>query len=128
MDQVADTVRLRIREELARKKMSQRDLAAQLGWSQFRLGKVLTGRTSLDVNDMAAVCQELRLSLVEAVRDPGLEFVAEMTPSELRILERIRQIPDTIDAIMLLLDVRRHTRTQSRHAGPKKKILGTPRG
>jgi transcriptional regulator with XRE-family HTH domain len=127
MEDLATTVRRRIMEELTRRNMSQRELADQLKWSQSKLGKVLTGRTALDVNDMEAVCRELRLSVVEAVRDQGLEFCADMTPSELRILERIRQLPDTIEAIMVLLDVRRNTRQQSRHAAPPATKKNTPR-
>jgi transcriptional regulator with XRE-family HTH domain len=115
---LADTVRLRIREEMMRRGISQRDLSDQLQWSHGRLGKVLTGRTDLTVNDMADLCQMLGLSVVEAVRDRGLEFLATMTPTELRILERIRQLPDAIDAIMVLLDVNRHTQPQGRRAAP----------
>lgn len=122
--QLADTARLRMREEMLRRGLNQRELSAQLDWSQGRLGKVLTGRTDLKVNDMAAVCQVLGLSVVEAVRDRGLEFCAEMTPTELRTLERIRQLPKAIEAIMTLLDVRTHTKVEERGAAPRR----PPRG
>jgi transcriptional regulator with XRE-family HTH domain len=101
----ADSVRLRLREEMLRRGLSQRDLAHQLQWSQGRLAKVLTGRTDLRYNDMVAVCQMIGLSIVEAVRDHGLEFCAEMTPTELRVLERFRQLPHLIPAILLILNV-----------------------
>lgn len=127
MEQRADIARMRILEELDRRQLSQRALAGALGWSPSRLGKVLNGKTSLDLNDLAAVCEELRLSLVEVVRDQGMEFCADMTPSEVRLLERIRQLPETLGAVMLLLDVKHHTRPQTRYAVKPKSASRGPR-
>jgi len=54
---------------------------------------------------------------VETVRDPGMEFCADMTPTELRMFERMRQLhPTVLDAIMTLLDVKGTTRAQERRA------------
>lgn len=88
----SDQARRRVRDEMDRKKLSQRDVAGILGWTQSRVGKVLTGRVQLLVDDLEALCFAVGLHLTEAVRDPGLEFVADMTPSELRLLERFRQL------------------------------------
>jgi transcriptional regulator with XRE-family HTH domain len=116
---VAEQVRIRLREELTRKKMSQRDLAGMLDWSQSRVAKLLTGRVEMSIGDLEALCFALGLSLTEAVRDHGMEFCAEMHPSELRILERMRQLqPAVLDAVMTLLDVKTKTRMQERHAAP----------
>lgn len=119
-------VRLRLREEMARKKISQRDLAGQLDWSQSRLAKVLTGRVEMGVGDLEELCFALNVAATEAVRDHGLEFCAEMTPTELRVLERLRQItPTMLDAVMVLLDVKTKTRIQERRAAPAtKKVRG----
>lgn len=122
----SDQARLRVREEMERKKLSQREVADLLVWSQSRIAKILTGRVELTVDTLEALCFAVGLSLTEAVRDHGMEFCAEMTPTELRILERIRQLPKPVlDAVMTLLQVQANTRLEDRRAGPLKKIRAT---
>jgi len=105
---------LRIREEMFRKGLNQRDLADQLEWSQSKLGKILNGKTNLTVNDLAAICYMVGLRPAEAVRDHGFEFVADMTATELRLHQRLKQHPNAGDAIMALLDNRRPPSPASR--------------
>lgn len=115
---LSDAVRLRLREEMLRLKLSQRDVAGLLDWSQSKVAHQLTGRVDMSLDDLAAFCFALRISPTEAVRDHGLEFCAEMTPTELRILERTRQLPKPVlDAVMTLLDIKQKTNAPERHAG-----------
>ncbi len=124
MESRSSQARLRIREEMERQKLSQREVADLLKWSQSRVGKILTGRVGLDLDDLDALCFALGISLTEAVRDRGLEFCAEMTPTELRFLERIRQLDQTTrEAVFQLLDVKTKTRPQDRRAAPLTKKL-----
>lgn len=119
----SDQARLRLREEMERQKLSQREVSDLLRWSQSRVAKLLTGRVELTVDDLDAMCFALGIQLTEAVRDHGLEFCAEMTPSELRVLERIRQLPQNVlDAVMTIIDVKSHTRRQERRALPAKAV------
>lgn len=118
MPRLSEQVRLRIREEMTRKKMSQRDVAGILDWSQSRVAHLLTGRVEMSVDDLAGFGFALSLQATELVRDRGLEFVAEMTPSELRIFERLRQAtPEDRAAIVQLLRV---AQAEVRRALPKK--------
>ena len=106
---LADQARDRLREEITTKRLSQKDLEGLLGegWSQSRISKILCGTTELTVNDLAALCFALSLSVVEVLRDPGFEFVAEMTPLELRILERFRAVTQAErDAYAIILEMR----------------------
>jgi transcriptional regulator with XRE-family HTH domain len=117
MARLSEQVRLRLREEMDRLDLSQRDVANLLKWSQSKVAHQLTGRVEMSVDDLAELCFALNLNPTEAVRDRGMEFCAEMTPTELRILERIRQLPPPVlAAIMTLLDVRTKTRPEDRHA------------
>ena len=121
-DTPAERAILRIREEMARKHLSQRDVAGIMGWTQSRLSKYLSGRIQPGVNELADLCFGVGISLVEAVRDHGLEFCADMTPTELRLLEQFRLLPQNAqDAILTLLHVQRKTSAPERHAGPLKK-------
>lgn len=101
-ESVADRARLRIREEMHERGISQRDLAEVLTkhtgerWTQSKVGKVLTGRVQLQVEIAAIMAEGVGISLVEAVRDRGLEFHAELTPTEMRMLELLRQRPDAM--------------------------------
>jgi transcriptional regulator with XRE-family HTH domain len=119
MPRLSEQVRIRLREELARKELSQRDMAGILGWSQSRVAHILNGRVELTVDDLADFAFGVGLTIVECVRDHGLEFCADMTPTELRFLERIRQLPQADrDAFMQILDVKTKTRVQERRAVP----------
>lgn len=122
VDDLNHRVVRRLRDEMTRRKLSQRDVAGLLQWSQSRIAKLLTGRVELSVNDLAALCFAMDLLPTEAVRDHGLEFCAEMTPSELRFLERFRQLrPQSKEAMMTLFDVAMNTRPETRTARAGKK-------
>jgi transcriptional regulator with XRE-family HTH domain len=122
----ADRAIVRLLEEMRRKHLSQRDLAGILDWSQSRVSKNLNGRIELGVNDLAALCFAVGIPLTEAVRDHGLEFCAEMTPMELRLLERFRQLsPQDRDHLIGILDIKQATRREPRAAlAPHKKRSG----
>jgi len=119
MASLAESARQRIREEMERKGITTRELADLLNTSQGRIGHLLTGYTDLRVDDLEQLCFGVGLSPVEAIRDRGLEFCATMTPTQLRILQRIQQLPEAETAILTLLDVKRHTAPEGRHATPK---------
>lgn len=136
MSRLEEQVRSRVRDEMTRRHLSQRDLSgilggAAAGWSQSRVAKILTGRVLMGVADMEALCFAVGLSVVEAVRDHGLEFLAEMTPTELRTLERIRQLDEaTRGAFLHMLDVKARSAVPARYAGKKPTKgakFGTPR-
>ncbi len=108
----SERIRLRLREEMQARHISQRGLADRLtratraNWRQAKVGKILGGQIELKVDDLDAIATCVGISLVEAVRDRGLEFFAEMTPTEVRILERMRQHgPAYVAALMTLLNV-----------------------
>ncbi len=99
----------RLREEITAKHLSQKEIEGLLGegWSQSRISKILCGTTELTVNDLGALCFALSLSVVEVLRDPEFEFLAEMTPTELRILQRFRALSQAErEAYTTLLNVR----------------------
>lgn len=107
MESLSARARTRIREEMQRLKLSQRDLAGILKWPQSKVAHLLTGRVGMLVDDLDGFSFALNLSATEIVRDRGMEFCAEMTPSELRIHERLRALPpERLAALMSLLDIK----------------------
>lgn len=117
MPRLSEQIRGALRDAMAQKQMSQRDVAGILGWSQSRVSHILNGRVEMSVDDLAEFAFGLSLSVTELVRDRGLEFCAELTPTELRFLERWRQLPQPIrDAVMQLLAVQTMTQPQERRA------------
>lgn len=120
---IAERVRARIRDEMHRRDLSQQAVADTLQWTQSRVAQKLTGRTPITLEELELLCFAVGVSPTEAVRDHGLEFCAEMTPTELRLFERVRQLPPPVfEAVLVLLDVRSpKTRIESRHAAPVKK-------
>jgi transcriptional regulator with XRE-family HTH domain len=103
-DTTSTRARERIRLEMHRLKLNQADLANQINWTQSKVSKVLNGDTELAVEDLDALCFAVNLRITEAVRDHGMEFCAELTPTELRIVEGLRHRgPDVVAAILKLL-------------------------
>lgn len=123
----ADRTRRRLKEELDARGISQRDLADILSrrdteiWTQSKLGKILNGRVELKVEDVDLIARAAGINLTEAVRDRGMEFCAEMTPSELRVLERLRQRPDFLEGVMMLLDIPSTTAKPNPTTSPRRK-------
>lgn len=99
MQPVSRRIRQKLRDKLAHRKISQRALAARLyrttgeEWSQSKVHKILTGQVELKVDDLSLMAAEAGLSLVELVREPGRELVADMTPTEMRIVNAMRESP-----------------------------------
>jgi transcriptional regulator with XRE-family HTH domain len=92
MPRLSEQVRLRLREEMARQELSQRDVAGILTWSQSRVAHLLTGHVEMSIDDLAEFAQAVGVPPTEIIRDRGMEFCAEMSPTELRFLERMRQL------------------------------------
>ena len=117
-----ERARERIRVEKAARKLSERELADLLQWSQSKVAQKLSGRTPMTLDELDALCFAVGIAPSEAVRDHGLEFCSEMTPTELRTLQQLRRLPSiTRDAIMHLVDVKTKTRAPERHARPLQK-------
>lgn len=121
-DDLSERVRRRLREEMTRRDLSQQDVADLVKWTQSKVAQKLTGRTPITLEELEALCFGVTLSPVEAVRDHGLEFCADLTPTELRILEHLRHIPQAErDAFLVVLRVKTRTNAPERHARPLKK-------
>lgn len=125
MSTLSEQVLTRLREEITRQDMSQRDLAGLLGWSQSRVAHILNKRVELTVNDMEDFCSVLRIRPTEAVRDRGLEWCADLTPTEHKALLNLQQASEKLRSHILgILEVKV---AEARRATPRKPILGKPR-
>ena len=58
-----------------------------------RLSKLLNGHIIFCVDDLMLISQEADVSLVELFREPGRELVADLTPTELRLVHALRDHP-----------------------------------
>lgn len=121
MPRPSEQVRILLREVMAKKDMSQRDVAGIVGWSQSKVAHILNGRVELNVDDLSEFCFGVGLSLTEAVRDRGMEFCAEMTPTEMRFLELLRSMTQADrDAFFQLAGAK--VKTEPRRALPAKAV------
>lgn len=119
---LSDRVRARLREALDARHLSQRAIADRLAkftgetWSQPRVGKVLNGRVELKVEDVALLAGLAGLSIVELFREPGKEFVADLTPTELRILTAMRENVTIFQHIRGLIDALTDEQPKRKHS------------
>jgi transcriptional regulator with XRE-family HTH domain len=120
MPRLSEQARERIRDEMQRRQWSQRDLADLLQWSQSKIAKVLNGRVALTVDDLDAIAVRLTLRPAELIRDRGLEFYREMTPSDLRLFQMLDDRPDLRTHILGMLQVLREVEPR-RASRPRKK-------
>ncbi len=118
----------RLKEEKDKRHLTFQDIAAFCGWNRTKVTKKFGEETALTLDEFEALCFAVNLSPTEAVRDRGLEFCAEMTPTELRRHERFRLLPKpTVDAIDHLLDVQAKKGVELRGATARREKLGKPR-
>lgn len=117
---LAERAITRIREEMTERHITQRDLAKDLKCSQGRIAKLLHGGVKLRVNDVAILAAAVGITTVEALRDRGLEFYAELTPSEVYVLDKLRRRPGLIDHYRAILDADRPSVTHSRQRVSKR--------
>lgn len=116
-----ERVRLFLREEKVRRALSERDIAGMLNWSHSKLASKMNGRTDITLDELDALCFALGVQPTEAVRDRGLEFCAEMTPTELRLLEQIRRLPKpTYDVLLHFLRSQQSAEVEKRGATPRR--------
>lgn len=115
---------------MSERHLSQRDLADEISkrtreqWTQSKIGKLLTGYTELGVNELAQLADAVGISMAETVRDRGMEFYAEATPTELRILAHLKRYPELLQAVLVIL---RLGVSQSDQSGPKPRRRGRPK-
>lgn len=115
----------RVRERLQRWKeltgQNQRDFAKSLGKSNIWLQKVLTGENHVRLKDLDAVAQTLRTTASELVRQEEGRYQLDLTPTEARIVERLRGQPDTLAGVAILLRIpmpsRLHVETADDESG-----------
>lgn len=125
-----ERARQRIREEAAKRKLSHRNMAGFLNWGFNKVTQKMTGRTPMTLNEFAALCFAVGIQPSEAVRDRGLEFCAEMTPTELRFLEHLRKLPKpAYEGLLHFLQVTPSSSSsiETRGATRKRTSLGVPR-
>lgn len=123
-----EQIRDRFRKALDRAGISQSELARRMTvrtgekWLPNRISKILrAGSPELifRVDDLAMMCQEAGISLVELVREPG-RTLADLTASELKVLHLLREDPELTALIHALSMSRRgNPRAQRGLRGPR---------
>jgi len=109
MHDLSSRLRARLRELLALHRVTQVTLCERLTtltgerWHQQHMSKLLNGGNMMTIEQLALIADAAGLSLVDIVREPGREFVADATPSELRLIHAVRANPDILPALLQLL-------------------------
>lgn len=122
----AETALLRIREEMHERKVTQRDLAEAFDCSQGRIAKILNGGVNLRVSDVELLAKVVKLDLVEVMRDRGAEFVADLTPTELKMLTAYRRKHHLQNAIQVILGIAQPHEAKSDTPVSKRRKVGRP--
>jgi len=121
MQSVADRARARILQAMSERSLSQKDVADLLHWTPSKVQKILTGPVDLTVDAIEALASAVGLTIVDVVRDPHFEFVADMTPTEYAYHKRLQQLTDRQrEALLTLLNIRPPVRQA---AEPRKKTV-----
>lgn len=131
MKTMNERVRERIREEADKRGLTYRDIAGFLHWSVSKVGKKMTGENEISLDEFESLCFAVSLSPTEAVRDRGLEFCADMTPTELRFLEHLRKLPKPAhDGLLhfLQLSPKAESEIEARGLTKKRSGYGPTRG
>jgi transcriptional regulator with XRE-family HTH domain len=106
-DDPAQRVRRRLAEWMDIAGLTQRELAGELERSQPWLDKILTGENSVRLKDLDDLARRMRCTASDLVRETTERRTLELTPSEVRLVERARRRPDLLQACLLLMDASR---------------------
>jgi len=101
----AARVRERLEHWLETTGMAQRQFALRLQKSQIWLQKVLSGENHVRLKDLDALAIAMRTTPSELVRLPEDRYQLEATPTELRLIERLRDKPELAQAVATLLGI-----------------------
>lgn len=113
-DDPAQRVRQRLIDWMEVTGLTQRDFAKELGRSQPWLDKILVAENSVRLKDLDEIADKLRTTASDLVRVPSERRTMELTPTEVRIVERLRRRPELTQACATLLDAYRPpTETQN---------------
>jgi transcriptional regulator with XRE-family HTH domain len=113
-----DRVIERLRAEKERLQWSDRHLAEVLGYSQSKVTQKLNRRVTMTVDELGFFCRVLQISPTETVRDPALDFCAELTPLEMQMLKQFRQLDEATREVVVRL-IAGGSRPVKRRSGPK---------
>lgn len=58
-----------LRGQIAKARIEQRELAAQLGMSKYQVGRLVTGKTVMGIDDADMLCAALGIDLLAVVRE-----------------------------------------------------------
>jgi transcriptional regulator with XRE-family HTH domain len=70
-----ETVVAEVRAEMGRRRLSQEDLAAELGWTQEKVSRRLTGTVTFSTNEVEQVATALGIPLSQLVT-PSVQAAA----------------------------------------------------
>lgn len=104
-DNPAGRVRERMRAWMETTQVGQREFAGDLQKSQVWLQKVLTGENHVRLKDLDEVAHAMRTTSSELVRSKEDRYQLELTPTEVRILEKLRRRPEAFQAVAALLQI-----------------------
>lgn len=104
-DHPAHRVRLRMAQWMATTGVNQRDFADDCHKSQVWLQKVLSGENQARLKDVDDIATAMRTTASELVRTTEERYQLELSPTEVRILERLRRRPEAYSAVAFLLQV-----------------------
>ena len=106
---MAERVRERLRETLYQKRLTNRDAttkATQLTgdpWTDHRVGRILAGKVELLWDDVIVLATVAGIPLIDLVRDPERELVADLSAGELTLVEAVRRHPPLLGPLLGLV-------------------------
>ena len=125
-----ERVRDHLRRWMETTGVGQRAFAKSLGKTQVWLQKVLQGENHVRLRDLDQIAEGMRTTAADLIRTETDRQLIEVTPSELRLIERIRHRPDYLDAVLVLTGVRAQPEASDRVpslVSPAKPILPSGR-
>lgn len=102
----AERVRARMRQWLDVTGLTQEEFALSMEKGQEWLSAILKGKNDPRLRDLDLIADAMRTSAAELVRATSDRYQLELTPTEVRILEKLRRKPEILEGLVLLLEVR----------------------
>lgn len=101
----AERVRERLNHWLAVTKLTQREFADTVKKSQVWVKKILHGEHEVRLADLDVVADAMRTTASELVRADDERYQLELSPTEVRVIEKLRRKPDLFGAVCVICEI-----------------------
>lgn len=101
----AERVRERLKHWLEITNLTQRELARTVKKSQVWVKHIVHGTNEVRLRDLDIIADAMRTTASELVRAEDERYQLELSPTEVRVIEKLRRRPELFQAVCTICEI-----------------------